>query len=261
MQEEWDDAVAMMTECAAQGHMKAQSLLASIYRGGLGVTEDQYKARDLHTKAAAQGDALSQSALACHFRDGTAGSPQSWSEAAVWFTKAADQGDALSQCELARIYMTGQGRPIDYSRAVELMELSAAQGHGHSYQGLMALAMLYKEGLHGTKPRWAEALRLMELAVKGGRLGPTGTEELLKLVGDIRECSPLLRQRVVVRSSNAEFDGACGVAIDFGFEREEGGEWLIDSGRYTVKLDGSEGRLVKVRVGNAAKEEGGQEGE
>lgn len=142
------------------------------------------------------------------------------------------------------------------------MELSAGQEYGQAHQGLMALAMLFKEGLHGTKPRWAEALRLMELAVKGGRLGASGTEELLRIVGDIREFSPLLRQRVVVRSSNKEFDGACGMAIDFGFTQRaqddpshpEGGGWITDSGRYTVKLDGPEGQLVKVRVGNAKKE-------
>ena len=50
MQEEWDDAIAMLTECAAQGHMKAQSLLASIYGAGLGLAEDQYKARELQMK-------------------------------------------------------------------------------------------------------------------------------------------------------------------------------------------------------------------
>ena len=153
------------------------------------------------------------------------------------------------------------GRPINIFRAAELMELSSAQDYGQSYQGLMALAMFYKEGFFGTKPRWGEALRLMELAVKGGRLGATGNEDLHNFLEEIRECSPLLRQRVVIQSSKGEFDGACGIAIDFGYNsRTEGAEcvseWLIDTGRYTVKLDAPEGRLVRVLAKNVKKDAG-----
>ena len=52
-------------------------------------------------------------------------------------------------------------------------------------------------------------------------------------------------------------NGTRGTAIDFSFtERDpETGNWVTDSGRYTVRLDGPEGRLVKVRAANVEEEE------
>ena len=52
---------------------------------------------------------------------------------------------------------------------------------------------------------------------------------------------------MVLRSPNtAGPNGTRGTAVDFGYtERNpESGNWLITSGRYTVTLDGPEGRLV-----------------
>ena len=69
---------------------------------------------------------------------------------------------------------------------------------------------------------------------------------------------PLLGQRVVLRGlTTATLNGTRGTAADFGFSEKnpETGDWVVDSGRYTVRLDGREGRLVKVRVGNVEEEE------
>ena len=67
---------------------------------------------------------------------------------------------------------------------------------------------------------------------------------------------PLLGQRVVNGGLNtAARNGTRGTAIDFSFcERNpKTGNWFADSGRYTVRLDGPEGRLVRVRAANIAK--------
>ena len=59
---------------------------------------------------------------------------------------------------------------------------------------------------------------------------------------------------MVLRGLNtAALNGARGTAVDFGFSEvdPETDEWFVDSGRYTVRLDGAEGRLVKVRAANA----------
>ena len=69
---------------------------------------------------------------------------------------------------------------------------------------------------------------------------------------------PLLGQRVVLRGlTTATLNGTRGTAVDFGFsERDpETGGWVIASGRYTVRLDGLEGRLVKVRAANVEEED------
>ena len=63
---------------------------------------------------------------------------------------------------------------------------------------------------------------------------------------------------MVLRGLNtAALNGTRGTAVDFGFtERDpEGRGWVTASGRYTVRLDGPEGRLVKVRAANVEEEE------
>ena len=57
--------------------------------------------------------------------------------------------------------------------------------------------------------------------------------------------------------TTAALNGTRGTAIDFGFREmhPETGDWFADSGRYTVRLDGPEGRLVKVRTANVEEEE------
>ena len=72
---------------------------------------------------------------------------------------------------------------------------------------------------------------------------------------------PLLDRRVVLGGLNtAALNGTRGTAVDYGCACSEvpeiGGEngaFLEASGRYTVRLDGREGRLVKVRAANVTK--------
>ena len=69
---------------------------------------------------------------------------------------------------------------------------------------------------------------------------------------------PLLDRRVVLGGLNtAALNGTRGTAVDFGFSERgaAAGSWLATSGRYTVRLDGPEGRLVKVRPANVEEEE------
>ena len=73
----------------------------------------------------------------------------------------------------------------------------------------------------------------------------------------IQQRCPLLGQRVVLHGlTTAALNGTRGTAVDFGFsERDpETGNWLPASGRYTVRLDGPEGRLVKVRAAKVEEE-------
>ena len=76
---------------------------------------------------------------------------------------------------------------------------------------------------------------------------------LQSLNAAIQQYCPLLGQRVVLRGLNtAALNGTRGTAVDFGFSEKhpETGDWVIASGRCTVRLDGPEGRLVKVRPAN-----------
>ena len=106
---------------------------------------------------------------------------------------------------------------------------------------------------------YAEARRLYELAVTRGE-SERATRGLQAIDAAIQQRCYLLGQRVVLRGLNtAALNGTRGTAVDFGFsERDPGtGGWLIASGRYTVRLDRPEGRLVKVRAANVEEEEEG----
>ena len=105
---------------------------------------------------------------------------------------------------------------------------------------------------------YAEARRLYELAVARGETQPAAAN-LQGLNGDIQQRSPLLGQRVVLGGLNtAALNGTRGAAVDFGFTEKdpETDKMFAASGRYTVRLDGPEGRLVKVRAANAEEEKG-----
>ena len=62
---------------------------------------------------------------------------------------------------------------------------------------------------------------------------------------------------VLLGLTTAALNGTRGTAVDFGCsERDpETSNWIVASGRYTVRLDGPEGRLVKVRPANVEEEE------
>ena len=76
---------------------------------------------------------------------------------------------------------------------------------------------------------------------------------------DITEAfCPLLGRRVVLRGlADEALNGAAGTAIDFAYteRNERDTEWLGESGRYTVKLDGKGERLVQARAEEVEEEE------
>jgi len=240
----------MLTEAAAQGHVEAQANLGAMYCFGEGVAKDDARAFELYRQAALQGHARSQFNLGLSYRHGM-GCEQSHKRAVEWYAKAVEQGYAPAQHALGVAYHEGLGVPQSNERAVELYKLGEAQGHANSYTSLGAC---YDNGW-GVDMSFAEARRLYELAVARGA-AQYAADNLQDLNGDIQQHCPLLGQRVVLSGLNtATLNGARGTAVDLSFsERDPGtGGWFAASGRCTVRLDGPEGRLVKVRSANVAK--------
>ena len=127
---------------------------------------------------------------------------------------------------------------------------------------MINLAMCFCQGW-GVAQSYAEARQLYERAVATNQ-HPEDIANLQVHNADIARACPLLGQRVVLRGLNTEaLNGTRGTAVDFGYSERAPGpgalpgavNWVIASGRYTVKLDGPEGRLVKVRVANVEEEE------
>ena len=222
----------------------AQACLGDIYSFGWGVAQDDGRAFELYERAAQQGHVDCQYNVGTMYRDGR-GCEQS-------DERAAEQGRADAQSILGCAYQYGQGVPQNYERAVELYKLSEAQGHAIA---TLSLGMCYFNG-QGVDQSYAEARRLYELAVARGER-EVAPSSLQVLNDDIQQYFPLLDQRVVLRGLNtATLNRTRGTAVDFGFSEKhpETGRLAIDSGRYTVRLDGPEGRLVKVRVANVKEE-------
>ena len=181
------------------------------------------------------------------------GCEHSHEQAAEWWAKAAEQGDAGAQHALGCAYQEGAGVPQSYERAVELYKLSEAQGDARATNNL---GMSYANG-QGVDQSFAEARRLYELAVARGE-SECAPGNLQIINDDIQRACPLLGQRVVLRGLNtAALNGTRGTAVDSGFTDSDlkTGSWVVASGRYTVRLDGPEGRLVKVRPANVEEEE------
>ena len=99
----------------------------------------------------------------------------------------------------------------------------------------------------GVDQSFAEARRHYELAVAAGE-STQAPANLQNLAALIQQHCPLLGRRVVLRGLTNEaalkLNGTRGTAIDFG------------DGRYVVKRDGAEGRLVRVKPTNVVKEDG-----
>ena len=200
-----------------------------------------------------QGDAGSQFNVGVMYQDGMGTCERPHERSADWWGRAAEQGHAGAQVALGRAYEDGQGVPQSYERAIELYKLSEAQGDARA---TLCLGMCYSNGW-GVDQSWAEARRLYELAVTRGEkeVSPANLQEIKEL---IQQESPLLDQRVVLRDLDTPaLNGTRGTAVEFGFsERDpESRRWVIKSGRYTVRLDGSELQVVKVRAANVEEEE------
>ena len=252
-QEEMGGAVAMLTEASAQGHMEAQAYLGAMYRMGFGVAKDYAQAFELTKRAALLGDAKSQCKLGVAYRDGH-GCEQSYERAVELWTKAAEQGNADAQCELGSALMSGEGAPQNLERAFKFFKLSADQGH---ITALANTGMCYRYA-HGVDMSVVMARRYYELAAENGF--HLVRDQLKDLDTLTRLYAPRFGQRVLLVGLNTEgVNGKRGTVVDFSFADtpppSRDGTPAIESGLYTVRIDGQEGRLVMVRVANVTKAE------
>lgn len=126
---------------AAEGDVRAETLVATVYEGGIvtGVNRDPAKALAWRRRAADQGDAGAQLSIALRYEVGL-GVPRDPAQAVLWYRKAADQGDTLAYLRLADHYEKGEGVPQSLSdafswnlKAAEAGERDAAKTVGADY--------------------------------------------------------------------------------------------------------------------------------
>jgi len=118
-------ALRLARRLAAEGDVRAQSVLGLLYYGGRGVPQDNNEALRWFRHAADQDDATAQFHLGVMFSKGQ-GVPQDNAEAAKWFRRAADLGDAPAQYNLGLSYAEGEAGEPDNVSAHMWFNLAAA---------------------------------------------------------------------------------------------------------------------------------------
>ena len=132
-QEEMDEAVAMLTEAAAQGHMEAQEALADIYNFGQGVVMDEERALELYRQAALQGSGNAHYNVGVLLRmqqdiDGT--------EAAFKAAIAADPGDADAHSNIGFL-LKNERQDFDGAEAAYRAAIAADPGEVQRRNGVL----------------------------------------------------------------------------------------------------------------------------
>ena len=125
--QDFEKAFQWFERSAEQGHVKAQTALASMYEGGKGTERDWDKAYHWYEKAAEQGGIKAQLDLAIMYFNGE-GVEQDYGKAFQWLEKAAEQGYSWAQFSLGNMYFNGEGVEQDYGKAFQWLEKAAEQG-------------------------------------------------------------------------------------------------------------------------------------
>ena len=126
---------------AQQGNASAQSGLAIMYEGGLGVTQNYAEAAKWYRAAAAQGDARAQYNLGVMYEKGL-GVPLDYKETVKWYQMAAERGYATAQYHIGQSYLSGIGVPRDYVQAHKWFNLAAAQGYREAAESREAVGVI-----------------------------------------------------------------------------------------------------------------------
>ncbi len=124
---DYETALVIFRQLAAQGNAAAQYNLGVIYDKGLGVAQNYKAAVKWYRKAAAQGNASAQYNLGAMYGNGL-GVRQDYGEAMRWYEMAADQGNAAAQYNLGIMYDSGLGVTQDYVQAHIWYNIAAARG-------------------------------------------------------------------------------------------------------------------------------------
>lgn len=156
---DYEAAAPGLRVLAERGEPRAQLMLAVLYDGGHGVTQDFGEARRLYELAAAQNHAPAFGLLGRMYEMGRGGS-QDLTKAVDLYERGIAVGDDWSAFARAFQYETGEGAEHNMAEAVRLYRMAADQGHTRA---ITRLGILHMRG-NGVVRDLAEARRLLEKA-------------------------------------------------------------------------------------------------
>src|SRR6516165_9930477 len=157
------EAFALFQAGAEHGDASSMYNLAVSYDSGLGVTQDDAKAREWLEKAAAKDNADAMYYLGWLYGNGK-GVAQDHAKAREWYEKAAAKNNADAMLNLAVFYDNGLGVTQDDAKAREWLEKAAAKDNA---EAMLRLGSLYYNG-HGVTPDYAKAREWYEKAAAKG---------------------------------------------------------------------------------------------
>jgi uncharacterized protein len=128
-------AFSWFSKAASHGVIRAQTMLGTAYRLGVGGSVDYDMAMRWYRKAADQGDAAAESYIGEMYATGD-GVARSYSDALKWIRKAADRRYDDAQYRLGVFYENGQGLPHDNAAAAMWYRKAADQGMGRAQLNL-----------------------------------------------------------------------------------------------------------------------------
>lgn len=138
------NAFKKLKPLAEEGDAAAQCLIAHMYRGGVGVSQDFPQAFNWYQKSAEQNWPEAQDGLGMMYESGQ-GVPKDYVNAVMWFRRAAESGDHIAQYDLGRMYESGRGVSKDYARAV-VWYRKAAETPAANADAQNALGGMYANG-------------------------------------------------------------------------------------------------------------------
>ena len=115
---------------AKAGEPEFQVLVGDMYRRGLGVNKDLFRALEWHEKAAAQGDADGIYHAAQFHLHGQGGVTKNPAKALLMLQQAADLGHWRAQYGVSRAFAKGELVAQDYVKALMWLEISILSSKG-----------------------------------------------------------------------------------------------------------------------------------
>lgn len=172
----FQSALELVRPLVAEGNPDATSVLAHMFRRGLGVPQNYARAYELDRIAAQAGVARSQNALGHALLAGF-GAEQDTESALYWFEQAALSGGPDFQFDYAAA-LAGLPQP-DFEAAASWYSRSAEQGNAEAQANL---GLLYLQG-NGMEADEAEAVRLFQAAAEAGNAQAQNNLGLLRVRG------------------------------------------------------------------------------
>ena len=155
----------IISECAEQGMLGTDMLLATMLYFGRGTTRSLEEAMKHYRIAADSGDARAMANIAAVLRG--MDDPGSDEEAAAWMRKAAELKDASAQFALGVMSFEGRGMAKSYEEAAKWMRIAADQGFPEAQYWL---GMMHIDG-KGVEKSKEKGLGLLKTAAEKGSIG------------------------------------------------------------------------------------------